>query len=86
MARIVADIEQLTELKATLDQQAGEVENVLSTISGQLSNTTWEGPSADALRSEWTDQFQPALNRLEEALDAASRELEQRIQAYQTNG
>ncbi len=86
MARIVVDVEQLTMLKSTFDQQGSQIAEVVSALNSQLANTVWEGPSADALRAQWSEEFQPALQRLEAALQAAGQDIDRRVSNYQANG
>lgn len=86
MARIVVDVEQLMTLKSAFDSNGSTIAEVVSALSSQLSNTVWEGPSAEALRGQWSEDFQPALTRLETALQEAGQDIDRRVANYQTNG
>ena len=77
MVRIAATPEQLTQLKSTFDQQAQNVQQLVSTISGRLGSVDWEGPAHDRFVQAWDGEFKPALSRLQEDLRAAGNEAHQ---------
>jgi hypothetical protein len=81
MARIGAGIEQLAELKSTLDREAMTVESLVGTIAGRLADTDWEGPAAERFRSQWSGEFEPLLRNLREALEEAGTEVARRRDA-----
>lgn len=78
MARVSADLEQLAILKSTFDQQGQAVEELTSAIRTQLGNTLWEGPAAERFRGAWTGEYEPALRKLQGALQEAGAEVEAR--------
>lgn len=82
-SRIGADTAQLSALKGAFDEQSAAVANLQSTITGRLGAVYWEGPARVRFESEW-QAIQPALNSLQESLQAAGTEanaVAQRIQA-----
>lgn len=81
MARIGAGIEQLAELKTTFDREAQTVESLLTTVSGRLADTDWEGPAADRFRAQWASEFEPSLRTLRTALEEAGLEVARRRDA-----
>ena len=66
------DVQQVRQLSAQLNQKAGEIESALSTLTGALSNTQWEGPDAIAFRNDWSGSHTAALRQVISALRDAS--------------
>ena len=81
MPAIGGEIEQLSALQSTFNTQSGAVEDLKRILSGQLSNTVWQGPAADRFRSSWESDFSPALVRLAQALNDAGTEVARRRDA-----
>ena len=81
MSTIGADMGQLEQLKATFDRESQDVARLRSTINSQLHGTQWQGPAADRFRSSWDGEFAPSLQRLEQALQEASAEIQRRHEA-----
>jgi len=50
-----ANLADLEQLRATLDDKAGEVQSLESTLSAKVAPgaTAWEGPGADKFRAAW---------------------------------
>lgn len=86
MSTIGADMGQLQSLKSTFDQKTQVVGELRATISTQLNGTQWQGPAADRFRNSWSGDFAPSLQRLEEALQEASGEIQRRHDALQQAG
>lgn len=63
-----ADIEQMQQLEASLNQQAEVIQNVITTIRGKVEGTNWQGPDADTFRSEWNGTYTQSLNRVVQEL------------------
>ena len=82
MSIIGGDYEQLTILKSTFDRQSALVQEVTSTLHGQLAET-YSGPQADRIRSDWVSEYEPVLRRLEQALSEAGREVAAAIELFQ---
>lgn len=71
MSMYGANPEQLASLGRSLKQQITSIESVMSTVSSALTGTTWVGPARDQFESDWNTSFRTALNRLNQAFDAA---------------
>lgn len=69
-----ANPEQLASLGRSLQQQIHSIESVLSTVSSALGGTTWVGPARDQFEEAWNTSFRNALNKLNQAFDAAGRD------------
>jgi WXG100 family type VII secretion target len=78
-----ADLEQLSALKVTFDEQSQAVDQLAGAIRTQLANTVWQGPAADRFRDSWSGEFEPALRRLQAALQEAGKEVESRRAALE---
>jgi uncharacterized protein YukE len=66
-----ANPEQLASLGRTLKQQMSSIDAVMSTVTSVLGGTTWSGPARDQFEADWNQSFRTALNRLNQAFDAA---------------
>jgi WXG100 family type VII secretion target len=86
MPQIGATIEEMHALQTALSREAGTVEQLSSTINGQVASTWWVGPAAERFKSEWEADFKPALGKLRTALQEASTEVSRRADAIQTAG
>ena len=71
MSMYGANPEQLASLGRALKQQIASIESVMSTVSSALGGTTWVGPARDQFESDWNTSFRTALNKLNQAFDAA---------------
>jgi uncharacterized protein YukE len=69
-----ANPEQLAMLGRSLQQQMHSIEGVMSTVGSALGGTTWVGPARDRFESDWNTSFRTALNKLNQAFDAAGRD------------
>ncbi len=78
-----ANPEQLTRLGTTLKRQIDSINSVMSTVSSVLGGTTWVGPSRDQFENDWNSTFRSALNRLNQAFDAAGQDCVLRSQDLQ---
>jgi WXG100 family type VII secretion target len=81
MPQIGGTIEQMQSLQATFTREAGSVQELTSTISGQVGSTWWVGPAADRFKSQWDGEFRPMLQQLQQALQECSAEVQRRAQA-----
>jgi hypothetical protein len=66
-----ANPQQLASLGRSLKQQITSIEGVVSAVSSALGGTTWVGPARDQFESDWNTTFRNALNKLNQAFDAA---------------
>ena len=71
MSMYGANPEQLAALGRSLKQQITAIEGVLSAVGSALGGTTWVGPARDQFENDWNTTFRQALNRLNQAFDAA---------------
>jgi hypothetical protein len=69
-----ANPEQLSSLGRSLQHQISSIEGVVSAVSGALGGTTWMGPARDRFEQDWNTTFRTALQRLNQAFDAAGRD------------
>jgi uncharacterized protein YukE len=86
MAQLGGNLEQLSALRATLQQQGQLLEQVAGTIRNQLSATEWHGPAAERFREGWANDFEPSLRRLQGALQEAGAEIGRRRDALAQAG
>ncbi len=83
MAMYGANPEQLTKLGTTLKHQIDSINSVMSTVSSVLGGTSWVGPARDQFENDWNSSFRSALNRLNQAFDAAGQDCVLRSQDLQ---
>ena len=69
-----ANPEQLTALGRSLQRQMEAIDSVTSAVGSALSGTTWTGPARDRFEQEWNTTFRTALNKLNQAFDAAGQD------------
>lgn len=81
MSTIGGELGQLQALKSSFDRQSQSVQELTSAIRGQLENTWWKGPAADRFRDAWAGEFEPALRKLQAALQEAGTEVARRREA-----
>ena len=81
MSTIGGEIGQLQSLKANFERQSRAVHELTAAIRGELGGTWWRGPAADRFRDAWAGEFEPALRRLEAALQEAGTEIARRREA-----
>jgi len=73
-----ANPDELDSLGTTLQAQIEIVNRIIQDVDGPLNGIVWTGPAKDAFKSEWDTSFKSALNKLNEAFDAAGRDCKQR--------
>ncbi len=81
MSTIGGELGQLQSLKANFDRQSQAVQELTSAIRSELGNTWWKGPAADLFRDGWAGEFEPALRKLQGALQDAGVEVARRREA-----
>jgi WXG100 family type VII secretion target len=86
MSTYIADLEQLTALAATFDRQSQVVAELTSTVRSNVLGANWQSPAATRFREAWTGEFEPALQRLQAAMQEASVEVNRRREAIQAAG
>lgn len=67
------NIEEVRTLARQLQDRAGQIDQIMTQLTGQLGSTEWRGPDADRFRSEWDSHHRQALHRVSEALRSASQ-------------
>lgn len=75
-----ANPEQLAELGNTMKRQVAPIETLVSTVTGALGGTTWQGPAHDRFQQEWEGSFKKALDGMKAALEAAGSDCLMRSQ------
>ena len=81
MSTIGGELGQLQSLKSSFDRQSQTVQELTAAVRGQLGNTWWKGPAADRFREAWGGEFEPALRKLQAALQDAGTEVARRREA-----
>jgi uncharacterized protein YukE len=66
-----ANPEQLASLGQSMKSQIASINTIISTVNSALGGTVWEGPAKQQFQSDWDTTFRTALNKLNEAFDAA---------------
>lgn len=74
MSMYGANPDQLESLGTTLSRQVQTIESLMSAVSAALSGTTWVGPARDRFEEEWRSSFRGALDRLNQAFEAAGHD------------
>ena len=68
------DVQQVRQLSTQLNQKAGDIDSILSTLTNALNGTQWEGPDANQFPNGWSGQYTSSLRQVAQALrDAASK-------------
>lgn len=81
MGTIGGEVGQLQALKVSFDRQSEAIQELTSAIRADLNNTWWKGPAADRFRDGWSHEFEPALRKLQAALQDAGGEVARRREA-----
>ncbi len=86
MSMYVADLEQMTALAATFDRQSQVVAELTATVRSNVIGANWQSPAATRFKEAWTSEFEPALRRLQAAMQEAGVEVNRRREAIQAAG
>lgn len=66
------DVQQVRDLGTNLDREADSIDQIISKLTGTLTNTQWTGPDATQFRNDWSSVHTAALRKVGQALrDAA---------------
>jgi len=68
MVQLGADVEQLDTLSQKFNTVAGEIQQMMTALGGQIDGAWWQGGDADRFRSEWQGSYRPQLQNVCEAL------------------
>ncbi len=82
MTEIQVTPESLDDLASKCGRQAESVGDIGRTVTGDIENTQWHSPAAEAFRADWSGTYLPALQKLQEALQGLGEAAKQRAQAY----
>jgi hypothetical protein len=83
MAVYAGDLAQLEGLSSQFIREIDAVDGLQSRISGALEGTAWTGPAAERFRTQWSQDFVPALLRLKEALSESASVVTDRRKAIE---
>ncbi len=87
--RIGGNLEEMARLEDTFRGRSGDTETLRSQLQSAVDQhitANWEGPAAEAFREAWNSQFKPALQKLQQALDEAAKEVKNRTDAIRQAG
>jgi len=77
------DVQQVRQLSSQLNQKAGDIDSILSTLTGALNGTQWEGPDATQFRNDWSGQYTSSLKQVAQALRDAAQKATQNANAQE---
>lgn len=84
MAMVGADVEQLNQLSAQLNNKANDIQNVISQLTSAIDAVEWRGNDANRFRSDWKGQHVGQLKTVVTALQAASQAAKRNAQEQQS--
>ena len=84
MAMVGADVEQLNQLSAQLNNKANDIQNVISQLTSAINSVEWKGNDANRFRSDWQGQYVNQLKQVVSALQTASQNAKRNAQEQQT--
>ncbi|WP_234803583.1 WXG100 family type VII secretion target [Mycolicibacterium diernhoferi] len=79
-----ADVEQLNQLSAQLNNKANDIQNVISQLTSAINSVEWKGNDANRFRSDWQGQYVSQLKQVVSALQTASQNAKRNAQEQQT--
>jgi uncharacterized protein YukE len=87
MAQLGADVDALEATGSKMIDAAGQIQQLMGALSGQISGTWWLGSDADRFRGDWDSTHRPNLDRVVAALNEAGNAAKQQAaQQRQTSG
>lgn len=86
--KIGAEMGQLADLKRQFDTKFGEFEALQRQLDGILNGSAgwWWGGAADRFRTDWSSTHSPNIDRLKEALQGCSAEVQSRHESLVAAG
>ncbi len=84
--QVGAELGQMQKLNKTFTDNARTSVQLKTAIRSTLDGTWWKGPAADRFRQAWQSEFEPALQKLEAALNEAAAEVKRRHDALERAG
>ncbi|NND02617.1 MAG: hypothetical protein HKN91_07505 [Acidimicrobiia bacterium] len=86
MAQLGADVEQLDRMAAKFEQHAGQIEDTIRILGGEVESVWWEGSDAQRFKSDWNGTHRSNLQRLcQELRQTAGQVKKQAAQQRQTS-
>lgn len=83
MAMVGADVEQLNQLSAQLNNKANDIQNVISQLTSAINSVEWKGNDANRFRSDWQGHHVGQLKQVVSALQTASQNAKRNAQEQQ---
>jgi len=68
------NVEQVKNFATQLDQKAGEIDKIQSTLTSTLQSTEWTGPDAQRFRTDWDGKYSKALRLVSDALKETAQQ------------
>jgi len=72
MAQLGLDPEQMDALASKMTTESGTIKQIVSSITGQVNSTWWQGPDAERFKGDWQSTHAAALTRAAEALETVA--------------
>ena len=84
MARIGVQSEELRQQAAAVKVGAGEVNDILSRLTGQIQTlaSSWEGAASAAFQSRW-QEWQTGAGQVQQAMDSMGIFLDEAARTYE---
>lgn len=87
MAVLGMDIEQVLQLATSMQNNAEQISQATSQLTGQIDSTQWMGQDQSTFRSDWDSTYRPQLNNVVQALqDRCSHLKQEAAQQQQASG
>jgi WXG100 family type VII secretion target len=84
--QVGAELGQMQSLNKTFTDNSRKSVELKTAVRSSLEGTWWKGPAADRFREAWKNEFEPALQKLEQALNEAAAEVKRRHDALERAG
>lgn len=75
MAQLGADVEALDRMGAKFLQHAGQIEDTIRILAGEVEGAWWQGSDAERFRGEWNCTHRPNLTNLCQQLREVSNQV-----------
>jgi uncharacterized protein YukE len=66
------DIPAVRALSSQMNQSAGQIRQLMSTLTNQLNGTQWVGPDRSRFEGDWSGTYVQQLTQVASALEEAS--------------
>lgn len=85
MPNLGMNTDEVTNFANQLASKADEIEQIVNSLTGQLSGVQWHGPDASRFHGDWDGSHRPQLqsvaNALREASHTAHANVSQQVEA-----